>query len=255
MIRLEIGFGPGLRMRPKMRWRVALLIGLGLIVCVNARGEMLTLTLEQATQRALETDPRITERQHLVGGAQALLQEVHGNEGWKFDANTFLAISPGVEGSPFQNGGCVPGNCVLRSDKNDLQKNGLSPWLNFRLTIIKPLYSFGKIENYETAAQANVQVKEHDVRIQRAATVLDVKRAYYGYLAAQDGRRFLEDVRTRIAKAIDVAQKWLDEGESDMRQADIFALQAGHSLISRYISQADGMQRSEERRVGKECCR
>ena len=225
----------------RVRGSAALLAGL--LTCTTASSETVTLTLEQATQRALETDPRITERQHLVGSAQALLQEVHGNQGWKFDANTFLAISPGVNGSPFQDGGCTPGNCVLRSDKNDLQINGLSPWFNFQLTIIKPLHTFGKIENYATAAQANVQVKEHDVRIQRAATVLDVKRAYYGYLAAQDGRLFLEDVRTRIAKAIEVAQKWLDEGESDMRQADIFALQAGHSLISRYISQADGMQK------------
>ena len=238
-----IGLGVKFDMGRRMQLGVALLTGLWFLTCTNASGETLTLTLEQATQRALETDPRIDERQHLVGSAQALLQEVHGNQDWKFDLNTFLAISPGVTGSPFQNGGCVTGNCALRSDKYDLQKNGLSPWVNFRLTIIKPLYTFGKIENYATAAQANVQVKEHDVRIQRAATVLDVKRAYYGYLASQDGRLFLVDVRTRLAKAIEVAQKWLDEGEGDMRQADLFALQAGHSLLSRYISQTDGMQK------------
>lgn len=226
---------------PGMKLGVALVAGW--LASTNASGETITLSLEQAMQRALETDPRITERQHLVGGAQALLQEVQGNKDWKFDANTFLAISPGVEGNPFQGGGCAPGNCTLRSDKYELQKNGLSPWLNLQLTLIKPLYTFGKVENYSSAAQSNVRVKEHDVRIQRAATILDVKRAYYGYLAAQDGRRFLEDVRTRIAKAIDAAQKWLDEGENNIRQADIFALQAGHSLISRYISQAEGMQK------------
>lgn len=215
----------------------------GLLTGTAATAETITLTLEQATERALNTDLRIAERQHFVESARALVQEVQGNKDWKFDGNAFLAIAPGVEGSPFENGGCVPGNCTLRSDKYDLEKNGVSPWLNFQLTIIKPLYTFGKVENYATAAQANVQVKQNDVRIQRAATVLDVKRAYYGYLAARDGFRFLEDVRTRIAKAVDVAQKWLNEGESDMRQADIFALQAGHSLISQYIAQADGTQK------------
>ncbi len=240
---LRMGMGVGMKFDMGVRMRLGVTLLTGLLTCANATGETLTLTLEQATQRALETDPRIAERQHLVGSAQALLQEVHGNQDWKIDANTFLAISSGVEGSPFQNGGCVPGNCILRSDKYDIQKNGVSPWLNLQLTIIKPLYTFGKVENYATAAQANMQVKEHDVRIQRAATVLDVKRAYYGYLAAKDSRRFLEDVRTRISKAIEVAQTWLDEGESDMRQADIFALQAGHSLISRYIYQTEGMQK------------
>ena len=215
----------------------------GLLTCANVAAETITLTLEQATARALSIDPRIAERQHFVESAQALLQEVRGNEDWKFDGNAFLAMSPGVEGSPFEGGGCIPGNCTLRSDKYDLKKNGVSPWLNFQLTIIKPLYSFGKIENYSAAAQANIQVKENDIRIQRGATAIDVKRAYYGYLAARDSFRFLEDVRTRIAKALEVAQKWLDEGESDMRQADIFALQAGHSLVGRYIAQVEGTQK------------
>lgn len=216
---------------------------LGLLSCANAGAETLTLTLEQATERALRTDPRITERQYFVESAQALLQEVRGNQDWRFDGNAFLALSPAVAGSVFEGGGCAPGNCTLRSDKYDLEKNGISPWLNFQLTVIKPLYTFGKIENYSVAAQANIQVKENDVRIQRAATVLDVKRAYYGYLAARDARLFLEDVRERITKAIEVAQKWLEEGEGDMRQADVFALQAGRSIIGRYIAQTDGMQK------------
>ncbi len=223
--------------------RICAVLLAGLLTGTAATAETITLTLEQATERALNTDPRIAERQHFVESARALVQEVQGNEDWKFDGNAFLAISPGVEGSPFENSGCVSGNCTLRSDKYDLEKNGVSPWLNFQLTIIKPLYTFGKVESYTTAAQANVQVKQDDVRIQRATTVMDVKRAYYGYLAARDGFRFLEDVRTRIAKAVDVAQKWLNEGESDMRQADIFALQAGHSLISQYIAQVDGTQK------------
>lgn len=219
------------------------LLAAGLLVCTNAVAETITLTLKEATERALNTDPRIVERQHFVESAEALLKEVHGNEDWKIDGNAFLAISPGVEGSAFEGGGCLTGNCVLRSDKYDLKKNGLSPWLNFQLTLIKPLYTFGKVENYSAAAQANILVKENDIRIQRAATVIDVKRAYYGYLAARDGILFLEDVRTRIAKATEVAQQWLEEGESDIRQADIFALQAGHSLISRYIAQTQGMEK------------
>lgn len=211
-------------------------------MCAAAMAEPLTLTLDQAVERALKTDPRIVERQRLVDAAQGLLAEVNGNEGWKFDANTFLAVSPGVSGNIFKGGACAPGNCALRSDRYDLG-NGLSPWVNLQMSILKPLHTFGKIEHYASAARANIEVKEGDVRTQRAATILDVKRAYYGHLAAHDARLFLEDVRERINKTISVAGEWLENGEGNIRQADLYALQAARSLVGRYISQAEGMEK------------
>jgi outer membrane protein TolC len=214
----------------------------GLLACVNAAAETVPLTLEQATARALQTDPRVTERQRLVDAAQALLTEVNGNEGWRFDANTFLAVSPGVNGNIFKGGNCAPGSCTLRNDRYDIS-NGLSPWVNLQMTILKPLYTFGKVENYAAAARANIEVKDNDVRLQRATTVLDVQRAYYGYLAARDARLFLSDVKENIARIIDLAKRWIDEGQGDIRQADVFALQAAHSLVSKYIAQAEGMEK------------
>ncbi|MDX1251382.1 MAG: TolC family protein [Gammaproteobacteria bacterium] len=214
-------------------------------LCAAAMAEPLTLTLDQAVERALKTDPRIAERQRLVDVAQGLLAEVNGNEGWKFDANTFLAVSPGVNGNIFRGGACAPGNCALRTDRYDLGNNGLSPWVNLQMSILKPLSTFGKIEHYASAARANIEVKEGDVRTQRAATILDVKRAYYGHLAAHDARLFLEDVRKGITKTIGIAEEWLEngEGEGDIRQADLYALRAARSLVGGYITQAEGMEK------------
>ncbi len=213
-----------------------------LLACANAAAEAVPLTLEQATTRALQTDPRVTERQRLVEAAQGLLSEVNGNEGWRFDANTFLAVSPGANGNIFKGSDCAPGSCTLRNDRYDMS-NGFSPWVNLQMTILKPLYTFGKVENYAAAARANIEVKDNDVRLQRAATVLDVKRAYYGCLAARDARLFLTDVKERVTKTIDLAKRWLDDGQGDIRQADVFALQTAHSLVSRYLAQTEGMEK------------
>lgn len=200
-----------------------------------------TLNLEQAVERALEHDPRIEEMKQLVNSARTLVNEAEAHGGWSVDANAFVGFAPAVKGGFFEGGGCTPGNCRARSDRYD--PDGVSLWANLTLAVIKPLYTFGKIENYAAAARANVDVKQGDVRLQRAETVLDVKRAYYGYLAARDSRLLLEDVRNRIDSAVSMVDEWLKEGERDVRQSDLFALQAATALISKYIAQATALER------------
>lgn len=200
-----------------------------------------TLNLEQAVERALSHDPRIEEMKQLVNSARTLVDEAESNGGWSVDANAFLAFAPAVKGGFFEGGGCTPGNCRVRSDRYD--PDGVSLWSNITLTLIKPLYTFGKIENYAAAARANVDVKQGDVRMRRGETVLEVKRAYYGYLAARDTRLLMEDVHNRVDSAVSMVDEWLREGERDVRQSDLFALQAASGLINKYIAQATALER------------
>lgn len=200
-----------------------------------------TVDLEQAIERALVTDPRIEEKRHFVAAARGLQAEAEGHGGWFVESNTFLAIAPKTEGSIFKNGTCVVASCDLRDDRYEL--NGLSPWLKVEMALLKPLYTFGKLEGYSDAAAANARVKQGDVQLQRNATVLDVKKAYYGYLAARDGRFMLEDVGKRVQSAIDLVQDWLDEGKGDVSQSDLYALQSGSALVAKYKAQAEALEK------------
>ena len=200
-----------------------------------------TLDLDQAIERALNHDPRIDEKRHYVAAARGLLEEVQGHGGWFVESNTFLGLAPQVEGSIFKNGACAPGNCELRDDRYKF--NGLSPWLKLEAQLIKPLNTFGKLENYSDAAEANIRIKDQDVQLQRNATVLDVKKAYYGYLAARDSRLLLEDVGKRAQGAIDLVKQWLDEGKGEVKQSDLYALQSGRALVAKYQAQAAALEK------------
>lgn len=200
-----------------------------------------SLNLEQAIERALSADPRIEEREHLVAAARGLLQEVKGNGDWFVDANAFVGLAPQVSGSIFSNGACTTAQCELRDDRYDI--DGVTAWFNVQMGLIKPLYTFGKLENYSAAAKANIEIKGGDVRLQRAATVLDVKRAYYGYLAARDGRLLLEDVDKRVQSAVDLVSGWLEDGGGDAKQSDLYALQAGQALLGKYRAQAAALEK------------
>lgn len=199
------------------------------------QGQGVTLSLDDAIDRALVTDPRIEERLHLVNEARALLQRAEGSDDLIFDVNAFVGLTTQVEGGFFESGTTTP-----RSDKHEY--NGLTSWTSVQFSIIKPLYTFGKIEHFSDAAKGNIAVKKEDVRIQRADTTMEVSRAYYGYLTARDTRYLFEDVEGRLQKALDLVERWIEEERGDVRQADLYALQSGMAVVRRYHSKAESVE-------------
>lgn len=220
------------------------ILRIGLIWLCSAGASAETLTLEQAVGRAFATDPRISERQHLVDAARALLQEALGHKAVRFDVNTFAGAAPGLEGGFFENrtNTCATTPCTVRTDAYDYD-DGVSLWTNLQFRIIKPLYTFGKVESYSEAAQGKVDVKRADVQLRRNQTRLEVTKAYYGYLAARDTRYLFEDVKRRLENAEALTRQWVREGEGDVTQADVYALQTGLAVVGRYLAQARAVER------------
>ncbi len=201
-----------------------------------------TVDLPGAIDRALQNDPRISELQYFVEHARALKKEAEGNRSLQVSANTFLGFSPALEGGIFRNE-CGNGQtCELRRDRYKILDSGLSPWWYLQLGVIKPLNTFGKIENFIVAAENNIRLKEQDVRLQRGDTIVNVKQAYYGYLAARNSHLFLDDVASRIESALETAQINLEEERGDVTQADIYALESALGLANSYVRKATALE-------------
>lgn len=203
----------------------------------------LTINLQQAVEMSLAADPRIKEREQLVEVARAMLQEVQGNMSWRVDANAFIGLTRSVEGGFFDNGTntCAVPPCTLRSDGDDY--NGLSDWTYVQVALIKPLYTFGKVERYGDAAQGNIDLKMGELRQTKGDIVYDTKRAYFGYLTARDIRLFLEDMQSRLDKVIGGVERELREETGESRQSDLYALQSARSLVARYAFQARAVEK------------
>lgn len=207
-----------------------------LILCTPFWANAEVITLDKAVELALEADPRIEERRHLVEAARALLQQALGSDDVIVDVNAFVGLANELEGGFFEADGKTP-----RDDKYDF--DGVSAWSSVRFSIIKPLYTFGKIENYADAARGNIAVKQEDVRLQRAKTIMDVHRAYNGYLAARDTKYLFEDVDKRVDKVITLVDQWLEDGINDVRQSDLYALQSGKAVVNKFLAQAEAIER------------
>lgn len=206
-------------------------------------GQAETINLQQAVEMSLAADPRIKEREQVVEAARGLLQEVQGNKGWRISANAFIGLAPEVDGGFYQGGAftCTATPCVPRTDGDNL--DGVSDWTHLDFALIKPLYTFGKVERYGEAAQGNVDLKRGELRQTRGDTVYDTKRAYYGYLTARDVRVFLEDMQSRLNQAISGVERNLKEETGESRQSDLYALQTAKGLIAKYVHQARAVEK------------
>ena len=198
-----------------------------------------TINLPQAVEMSLAADPRIKEREQLIESARALFQEAQANNGWRVSANAFVGLAPEVKGGFYRNG--ATSGTTPRSD--DSKIDGLSDWTHLEFSIIKPLYTFGKIERYGEAAQANIDLKRGDLKQSRAETVYDTKRAYFGYLTARDTRVFLEDMQTRLAQTIKSTERELKDDTGQSRQSDLYALQTAKGFIAKYVHQARAIEK------------
>ncbi len=198
-----------------------------------------TINLPQAVEMSLAADPRIKEREQLIESARALLQEAQASNGWRVSANAFVGLAPEVKGGFYQNG--ATSGTTPRSDDSNI--DGISDWTHVEFSLIKPLYTFGKVERYGEAAQANIDLKRGDLRQTRSDTVYDTKRAYFGYLTARDVRVFLEDMQARLAQTITTTERELKEESGQSKQSDLYALQTARGLIAKYVYQARAVEK------------
>ncbi len=199
------------------------------------------ITLDEATEMALSSDPRIDEQKANVARAQALIERVLGEGGPRVSTNLYAGLAPKASDGIFTNGtnSCPPEGCTLRDDGVDLDE-GITVTTGVTATLIQPLYSFGKLENYKRAANLNRDVSAAEVSIARGETWLTVRRAWWGYLTARDTRRMLEGVLRQVTKTRDRMREKADAGEAPM--SDLYALETGVGTLERYIAQATAVE-------------
>ncbi len=199
------------------------------------------ITLEQATAMALHADPHIDEQRANVARAQALIERVKGEGGPRVSANLYMGLAPKAEDGIFTNGTntCPDSGCTLRDDGDSLDE-GLTVTSGLTASIIQPLYTFGKLENYGDAARLNRDVKASEVALARGETWLTVRRAYWGYLAARDTRQMLEGVKRQIDRTRDDMREDAEAGEAPMSQ--LYALESGVAQLERYLAEAGSVE-------------
>ena len=185
-----------------------------------------TVTLDECIARALNNAPELGEVQADIALSTAKLAEA---KGYRLPQIDFLGLT-----------GPVPqarGNQVESPD-SITDGDGYTWFERGDLTLVQPIYTFGKISNSMSAAKHGIEV-EKARRVQKRNEIeLKVKEYYYGVLLARELKQLLTEVRDDLGEARGKAKKLLDQNSANVEEADLFKLDSFSGEVNKYLAEA-----------------
>lgn len=183
-------------------------------------GQGPVVTLEQCLDMAASNYASVSEARARISAVEARLLEARTAPFSDFSTTAGIALAPTVRGT----GVYSPDTDVA------LSRNMALAWqVGIQGTL--PLWTFGKIDNLQEAARAQVEVKEAELHKVQNEVKLSVRRAYFGVLFARDALALVRDAESIIDKHIEKVARAVEEEDADevtlyrlrMHRADLVA--------------------------------
>jgi outer membrane protein TolC len=107
------------------------------------------------------------------------------------------------------------------------------------ITLIQPLYTFGKITSGKEAAAGGVKVDEARADQKASEIILKVHEYYYGLLLARDLRALVLEVKEKLEAAREKTERLLAEESKNADEMDLLKLKTFGGVVERYFNEAD----------------
>lgn len=193
--------------------------------------KMHAYTLAECLALAERNHPNLWASRARLAAVHAQLDEARYTPYSYWSASSMFGVAPAY-------GGTVWYNAVPRTATALAVTDGLQPFLQFSLSGGIPLYTFGKIESIRRAAEAQVRYNEWDLERERQQVRMDVRRAFFGLMAARDGLYIAEDVRQRLDKAITNTAKKVADGDTSVDDSDRLRLEIQRDELLARVAEA-----------------
>ena len=184
-------------------------------------------TLKDLIQRALVTSPEIRQFQRGAEVAMAKKDQADAARYPQIELTAVVGPSPRARGT-----------VVDSPDRKD------SPTVNnvfeiVKMTLVQPLYTFGKISSFREAADAGVRVDRAKVEEKASDVILRIKELYYGRLLTSDLLSLIDEISEDLDKAIEKTERQLKADAPGVDEVDLYKLKAfrGEALRNRYETQ------------------
>ncbi|MDH5547547.1 MAG: TolC family protein [Gammaproteobacteria bacterium] len=185
------------------------------------------LTLEQCIEIALQKSASVQEASANIEEYRARLKEVQANYYPKLNVLTWVAPMFTVQGSALQ-------QTVDR--KFDLGSWGPSTHLEALLAM--PVYTFGRLEAGENAAEERLKVEQARLRETQNHVKVEVNKFYYSHLYAKTISPHLDDAKKILDEAQVKANEMYENASGKVTKADLMKLEYGQTEIQKYLLMA-----------------
>ncbi len=178
------------------------------------------LTLPQLIALALKFSPEVKASRSEVTFAAEQRNEAKGYYFPQFELVGSGGVVPNARQPRVENGSLVYPDPATRL-------HGMNVFGRLDFTLTQPLYTFGKIAYRKEAAENNIRVKEAAVAAKQGDVYIRIPEAYYGLIlanqgkdAVQEAKTYLNDIRRRVERSLQVGSK--NVSESDLYRVNMY---------------------------------
>ncbi len=176
------------------------------LVCLLAPGPALAvekLALKEAIDLAIAKNGDLASQRKQIEAAGFEVGRASGEFGPRLEG--LLGVGPITK---------AEGNATFVTEDTDVWGRMVFG----KITFTHPLYTWGRKNNYESAARAGVKVKEAETQIHENQLRFEVKEAYYGYQLANSLRDFIAGGKAELLKSMEKRKgKRKDPGKEEYR--------------------------------------
>ena len=191
-----------------------------------------TLDRRGAIQAALAQNPQIAAARAEEAAIEA--------QGRQVDAARWPIVSLTAGVGPSLKATLVPGTAVqsVEDQYRNVKLSDASAVFLGNLTVIQPLYTFGKIASRQEATQHGLAARQAQTRMQKADVAFEVARIYEGYLLARDGERFADETIHWLDSTLQGTEAKLADNAGNVTERDVLRLQTAMGLASMGLHRA-----------------
>lgn len=184
-------------------------------------------TLQECIKKAVEVSPEIGETRYE--------EEVYKSKKLQADSAAYPQIEVLALTGPSPQ---ARGNQVYSPDTStSLTLNGI--FGSADVTLIQPIYTFGKISGYKEAASSGVKVMKAGTGKKTSDITLRIKELYYGLLLAKDMRNLALEIKDELEDSIKKAERQIEKGSPWADEVNLFKLRAFLGVINKYLNEAE----------------
>jgi len=195
------------------------------------------LNLQQLVSMALAFSPEVRATKSDVKLAEEEKNEAHGYCFPQFDATGVGGVVANARHLPE----IVPQPGISRlffRDPAD-KVHGVNIFGRLDLSVVQPLYTFGKIAFRERAAEKNVKVKEAAVDAKKGEVIFQVSQAYYGLILSEQGKDAVKDARSYLNDTRERLNRLLAVKATSVREEDRYRLAAYDGAVDKFAGEAE----------------
>jgi outer membrane protein TolC len=190
--------------------------------------QKIVLNLDQCIKKAVEFSPEISESRYD--------EEVYKSKKLQADS----AVYPQIE------------MLAITGPSPRAKNEQISPTVNTSVgttvngifgsadvTLIQPIYTFGKISSYREAASSGIKVAKAGVDKRTSDIVLRTKELYYKLLLAKDMKNLVLEVRDELVESIKKAENQIEVGSPWADEINLFKLKAFLGDVNRNLNKIE----------------